>query len=101
MKPRSVYTASDLKYWSENNPRRALFTPPRTASPDDVMPCPALVTRPGNNPVVRVAWELDEIELAELARGGTLWLSIWGGLPPHMLEVQPPPSPLDGWECDP
>lgn len=40
--------------------------------------------------VVRTAYKLDEIELAHLARGGTLWLSCWGGLPVHMLEVQPP-----------
>ena len=62
--------------------------------------------------VVRVAWQLDEIELAHLATGGTLWVTVeldesdgqaterrgclsalrwaWGGLPPHMLEVSAP-----------
>jgi hypothetical protein len=39
---------------------------------------------------VRVAWKPSEIDLAHLAQGGTIWLSCWGGLPPHMLEVQAP-----------
>lgn len=39
---------------------------------------------------VRVAWTPDEIELTHLARGGTIWLSTWGGLPVHSLQVQAP-----------
>lgn len=61
MRPRAI-TGADMARWSALNPR----------------------------PVVRVAWELDEIELARLAKGGTLWLSTWGGLPVHMLEVVEP-----------
>jgi hypothetical protein len=37
--------------------------------------------------VSRVPWTLDDDEIARLAGGGTLWLSCWGGLPMHMLEV--------------
>jgi hypothetical protein len=52
--------------------------------------------------VIHVAYQLDEIEVAHLARGGTLWLTTYGGLPIHLIEVQepgcpardvPPPSP--------
>lgn len=28
-------------------------------------------------------------EIAALAAGGTIWLSTWGGLPPHQIEVAP------------
>lgn len=51
--------------------------------------CNGIVTQTSTGPVVRVAWKPDEIDLAHLATGGTIWLSAWGGLPPHMLEVQP------------
>jgi hypothetical protein len=43
---------------------------------------------------VHVPWELDEIELATLANGGTLWLSCWGGLPVHQLQVVGRPAGL-------
>jgi hypothetical protein len=56
----------------------------------DVEPCPAVVAIEDEVTVIRVAWELDEIDLAHLARGGTLWLTTWGGLPVHKLEVQSP-----------
>lgn len=42
----------------------------------DVIPCPALVCQAVN--VVHVAYQLDEIEMAHLAQGGTLWLTTWG-----------------------
>lgn len=70
----------------------------------DVIPCPALAGFSGELvpgarvPVVHVAYKLDEIELAHLAQGGTLWLTTFGQLPIHQLEVSPPPDrhPLDG-----
>lgn len=40
--------------------------------------------------VVRVPWKLTTEELSDLARGGTLWLSITGGLAPHQIEVAAP-----------
>jgi len=55
---------------------------------DDVAPCPALVNVEANQ--VHVAFELDEIELAALAQGGTLWLTTWGMIPVHRLEVKTP-----------
>lgn len=53
----------------------------------DVIPCPCLVARGVN--CVHVAYRLDEIEVAALAQGGTLWLTTWGGLPIHLIEVVP------------
>jgi hypothetical protein len=92
--PRPIIDA-DLDYWSTNydeHPRPMVFV----ADDPTCSPCPALVTLVPDPhgvigaTVVRVPYQLDEIELAALARGGTLWLSTWGGLPPHMLEVQLP-----------
>lgn len=91
MNPRAI-TDADLGYWSELDPRVVTFA----ADDPDTQPCPAVVTAVPDphgvlgRAVVRVPWELSEIELAQLAQGGTLWLSTWGGLPAHMLEVQPP-----------
>lgn len=95
MKP-IVPTPAQLAYWADFD----VVGPITVGGPDeapDVIPCPAILT-PSGDPAVagmvaRVAFELDEIELAALARGGTLWLSTWGGLPIHMLEVAPPPEP--------
>jgi hypothetical protein len=86
MRPKQMLTTKDVDYWRSADPdaKATVFQPP-----DDMagcQPCPAVVALGA----VRVAWELDEIELTHLAQGGTLWLSTWGGLPPHMLEVQEP-----------
>lgn len=55
---------------------------------DDVIPCPTVIQ--GNPPgrLFHVARQLDEIEVAALAHGGTLWLTCWGGLPVHLVHVQ-------------
>lgn len=53
--------------------------------------CAAIITKTTEDEiVVRVPWTLSDTEVHQLMMGGTLWLSTWGGLPPHMLEVQPP-----------
>lgn len=94
MRPRPI-TLADIDYWRELNPVMRTFTTPEEVDAG-VEPCDALVTddQLGDQfgKVVRVPWRLDEIELAHLANGGTLWLSTWGGLPMHMLEVQEPQS---------
>lgn len=63
----------------------------------DVIPCPAIISavvlegddgEPAVGVVHHVAYELDEIELAHLAKGGTLWLTTWGGLPIHLLQIE-------------
>lgn len=82
------YTQSQLNYWSDMPNKIIVFTAPE--DPPDCIPCPGIVTQDDGYPVVRVAWKPDEIELAHLARGGTIWLSTWGGLPAHQLEVQEP-----------
>lgn len=53
----------------------------------DVVPCPALVAYDAG--LIHVAYRLDEIEVAHLARGGTLWLTTRAVLPVHHIEVQP------------
>jgi len=57
----------------------------------DVFPCPVLVYDSPNGRMITVAWELNEIELMQLVEGGTLWLTTWGGLPIHTLEVKDKP----------
>lgn len=89
MTPRDI-TETDLVYWAELNPRVTVFTAPGEVEAG-IEPCPGLVTDGDQfGRVCRVAITLDEIELVRLAKGGTLWLSTWGGLPPFMLEVQEP-----------
>jgi hypothetical protein len=60
----------------------------------DVIPCPTLLAdHPEVGQITHVAYRLDEIELAHLAQGGTLWLTTWGGLPIHRLDVLPKEDP--------
>ena len=82
-------TEADLAYWADANPRPATFTAPGEIEAG-VDPCPGLIADSDLGKVCLVAWTLDEIELAHLACGGTLWLSTWGGLPVHRLLVQAP-----------
>lgn len=89
MKPRPI-TDADMAYWGELNPRPALISGPGEVEAH-IEPCHAIITNGDEfGTVVRVPWQLDEIELTHLAKGGTLWLSTWGGLPIHMIEVQAP-----------
>jgi hypothetical protein len=91
MKPRPI-TESDLAFWAHLDPRPAVISGPNEIEAD-ITPCPAVITSDDGDvfgPVARVPWTLDEIELAHLAQGGTLWLSTWGGLPIHMMEVAAP-----------
>lgn len=88
MEPIVEHTHDQWEYWSEFPRQKVVFTSP--GDPPGCVPCPAIVTKTVDGAVVRVAWKPNEIELAQLARGGTIWLSTWGGLPAHMLEVQPP-----------
>jgi hypothetical protein len=87
-------TPEQIAYWTEragHEPVRRVIGGPEEAP--DVMPCPTLVgldqTQGEGVVVCRVAFQLDEIEVASLAQGGTLWLSTWGGLPIHLVEVVP------------
>jgi hypothetical protein len=86
-----------LAYWRDYEYRVAIFTGPSEQAVG-IEPAVGVVTQP-REPAdlgvacVRVAWKPNEIDLAHLARGGTIWLSTWGGLPPHSIEVQPPPDP--------
>jgi hypothetical protein len=91
VKPRHI-TDADLAYWADLNPRVVSFTAPAEVEAG-IEPAPGIITDGDEfGHVCRVAITLDEIELVRLAKGGTLWLSTWGGLPPFMIEVQEPTS---------
>lgn len=96
MDPRAA-TDAERDYWNEREGRS--HVPVVIGGPEeapDVVPCPTLVTPGPGQRMCHVAYQLNEIELAVLAQGGTLWLSTWGGLPIHLLEVVPldrSPSP--------
>lgn len=64
------------------------FAPPKDSV--DVDGCQAVVTRTEEGEqAMRVPWKPDKNDLLKLMSGGTIWLSVWGGLPPHQLEVAP------------
>lgn len=91
MQPVTEFTPEHLDYWDGLNPKPVVFRPPPGSN--DCDPALSIVTTSESDmkvQVVRTAWKPDEIDLAALAQGGTVWLSTWGSLPPHMLEVQPP-----------
>lgn len=91
MSPRPI-THADLGYWADYTPQAVMYA----ADDPTCVPCPAIRTTVQDDygvigaVVVRVPWTLTDEEIANLAAGGTLWLSTWGGLPPHMIEVQAP-----------
>ena len=81
-------TDEQARYWTERDgceQHEVVMGGPEEGP--DVIPCPCLVANDVN--CVHVALELDEIEVAHLAQGGTLWLTTWGGLPIHLVEVVP------------
>lgn len=91
MMPRPI-TPADRQLFAALHPREFTFTGPGEIEAD-VQPCQGLVT---DDPdvgdfgcVVRVPWTLNDTERAQVAAGGTIWLSTWGGLPIHHLTVQP------------
>lgn len=88
MEPRAA-TEAEMAYWYESDgaEHHAVVIGGPEEAPD-VIPCPALAClNDHHHRVVHVAYQLNEIEVAALAQGGTLWLTTWGGLPIHLLEV--------------
>lgn len=86
--------ADQVGYWSElEGEVRRFAAPPGMENCDPAM---AVVTDLGGTPVVRVAWRPSLADVEALADGGVVWLSSWGGLPPHMLEVQAAARPVGG-----
>jgi phage tail protein X len=57
---------------------------------DKVDPVEALVVEYEEWVEVSVPWEPDEIDVAKLANGGTVWLTVVGALFPHRIEVRLP-----------
>lgn len=89
MNPRTANFA-EMEYWAtrDDAPIHQLVIGGPEEAPD-VIPCPVLVgeSNADHGQRVHVAFQLDEIEVAALAQGGTLWLTTWGGLPIHLVEV--------------
>lgn len=86
--PRPIRPA-DLDHWGDRNPQPRTFTAPGEVE-EGIEPCAALVL---DGEEVAVPWELDEIEMMHLVRGGTLWLICRNWLPVHGLYVQAPAEP--------
>lgn len=89
MRPVAEITEEHLAYWREFPQRdaRVFGGPP---SEPDCTPCPAVVTvSVGDNgkqtPIVRVPFEMSDVERDQIARGGRVW-------PIHMVEVEGPVS---------
>lgn len=80
-----------LAYWEQACPdakRIVMNKPPDMDNCDD---CGAIATHTDQGLIIRVAYKPSPEDIEALIDGGTVWLSSWSGLLPHMLEVQPPP----------
>lgn len=90
MNPRPP-TPADIDHWTSEDGHAP--TPVVIGGPEEgpeVIPCPTLVgvdDQFAGARVFHVPYELNEIEVAALAQGGTLWLTTYGGLPIHRVEV--------------
>lgn len=84
MRPRRA-TAVEVARWSLESGRPVVQAMLGGADEGEgVLPCPTMVTAG----MCRVAYQLDPLEPVRLAEGGTLWLTTWGILPVHLLEVR-------------
>lgn len=92
MNPVTELSNEHIEYWSGFPIKLGVFT--ASDDPPNCTPCNAIITLVNEDgrdlSVVRAPWKPNEVELVHLAKGGTIWLSTWGGLPAHMLEVQEP-----------
>jgi len=91
------FTEAHLAYWANYDTQIATFTAPNEQTVG-IEPALGIITQPTDAldlgvVCIRVAWKPSEIDVAHLARGGTIWLSTWNYLPVHQLEVQPPAGP--------
>lgn len=89
-----VLDDTHLAYWAEHETEIRRFTAPDEQAVG-IEPATGIVTKPRHPtdlavPTVRVAWRPSADDIENLRTGGVVWLSTWGGLPPHQLEVQPP-----------
>ena len=88
------FTKDHEAYWSAYECSLAVFTSPEEQA-EGIQPALAIVTCPRDsddlgNHVARIAFKPNELDLAALAQGGTIWLSFVGTVPIHCVEVQPP-----------
>lgn len=83
MKIRVVHDA-DFDEWPDC--KRMTLGAPRGME-DEVAPAEVLRSEPFGEEI-HVPWQPDEIDVMKLAEGGTVWLTVLGGLTPHRIEVR-------------
>lgn len=90
MKPiqTSPETISEIERTESTRLTQVIVGGPEEQPPGDeiqILPCPALIDHTNN--CIYVEYQLNELEVAALAHGQSLWLTVWGGLPIHRLNV--------------
>lgn len=58
------------------------------AAPPDMDDCEAAEAVVHDGDEISVPWMPDEVDVARLAHGGTVWVTMVGGLSPHRIEVR-------------
>lgn len=88
MIPRTV-TDEDVASFSDSNPEAVKRTFIGADDSPNVDPCEAVVHRSsdGVTAVMRVPLNLEPGEMTKLLAGGTVWLTMWGGVAPFAVEV--------------
>lgn len=78
---------AEITYWEQRDGRPQNPVLITDQPEENTTPCPALLSIDDGQAVGHVAYDLSPDELAELVRGGRLWLTTWGGVPIHRVEV--------------
>lgn len=79
-------------FWPpEMEPATVMYGPPHSG-PEGCEQVMTVQTVTDQGLVVRVPWSVTAEDIAKLRDGAVIWLSTWGGLPAHMLEVGGPPA---------
>lgn len=81
-------TIVHANYWADAYQTAIVsFGPPEGM--EDCATCTAVVTGYEEGPpVIRIPWQPSKKDVLNLMAGGIVWLSMWGNLVPHMVEVQ-------------
>lgn len=82
MKHRAVQ-ADDFVQWPDG---ARVVMHPAPGDEEEVEAAECLAEMGGG--AIHVPWQPDELDVAALANGGTVWLTVLGGLAPHKIEVR-------------
>ncbi|MDP1795202.1 MAG: hypothetical protein Q8K63_13785 [Acidimicrobiales bacterium] len=80
-------TDNDLGYWQQRCPDALRTVMRRPPTMDNCADCATIATHTDDGLAFRMAWRPDEIDVAHLGRGSTLWLSAWFSLPIFTVEA--------------